>query len=107
MARQFAVAFYHSKAWKHTRDAYARSKHGLCEICLREGRYTPGEIVHHKVHLTPENINDPSVTLSFDNLELVCRDCHAREHPEIYGTPPTPGRISFDEDGNVVRREDG
>ena len=107
MAQPFAVAFYHSRAWKHTRDAYARSKRGLCEKCLREGRYTPGIIVHHKVHLSPENINDPKVSLSFDNLELVCRECHAAEHPEIYGTIPEGGRVAFDEDGNVVRKEQG
>jgi len=102
MAREFSRAFYHSKAWKATRAAYIRSVHGLCERCLRRGRYRRGEIVHHKVHLTPENINDPSVTLSFDNLEYVCRDCHAAEHPEIYGTPRPEPRYAFDEDGNIL-----
>lgn len=63
----------------------------------------PGEIVHHKVHLTPKNIGDPSVSLSFDNLELVCRDCHAAEHPEIYGgQEKAPRRVGFDEEGNLV-----
>lgn len=104
MAREFAKAFYHSKAWRGVRDAYFRSTRGLCERCLREGRLTPGAIVHHKVHLTPENINDPDVALSFDNLEVVCRDCHAKEHPEIYkGAPKQEARVAFDEDGNVLR----
>lgn len=40
----------------------------------------PGEIVHHKVHLTPDSINDPTVALSWDNLELLCRTCHAKAH---------------------------
>ena len=44
------------------------------------GLYVPGEIVHHKIALTPDNINDPSVSLSWDNLELLCRDCHGKEH---------------------------
>lgn len=78
--QEYAERFYKSKAWQHTRDAYAKSKRGLCERCLSEGRLTPGEIVHHKVHLSPENINDPTVSLSWDNLELVCRDCHAQLH---------------------------
>lgn len=103
MARDFAWSFYHSKAWKRTRQSYFDFRHGLCERCLRAGRYTPGEIVHHKVHLTPQNIGNASVSLSFDNLELVCRRCHAAEHPEIYGEVSEP-RVAFDAEGNVVRR---
>lgn len=105
MARDFARSFYKSKQWESTRDAYARSVHGLCEPCARSGKVSIGVIVHHKEHLTPENIEDPAVALSFDNLELVCRKCHAACHPEIYGSKKQGGaaRVAFDEDGNVVR----
>jgi len=78
--REFAKEFYRSKTWQRCRDDYARSKAWLCERCLSRGLYKPGEIVHHKRHLTPDNIGDPSVTLSWDNLQLVCRDCHAELH---------------------------
>ena len=44
------------------------------------GVYTPGKIVHHKIWLTPDNIHDTSITLNWDNLMLVCQDCHAKEH---------------------------
>lgn len=104
MAREFAKAFYKSKAWKNTRAAYFAFRNGLCEHCLSRGRYTPGEIVHHKIHLTPKNIDNPVITLGFNNLELVCRECHAKEHPEIYGERPEP-RVAFDADGNVIRLE--
>lgn len=104
MAREFAKAFYKSKAWKNTRAAYFSFRNGLCEKCQARGKYVPGEIVHHKVHLTPNNIDNPVITLGFDNLELVCRECHAREHPEIYGEIAEP-RVAFDEYGNVVRLE--
>lgn len=57
---------------------------------------TPGEIVHHKVHLTPENINNPEVALSFRNLQLVCRQCHA----EIHGKKKK--RYKVDEFGRVI-----
>ena len=36
--------------------------------------------MHHKTHLTPDNIDDPSVALNFDNLELLCREHHMQEH---------------------------
>lgn len=75
MARDFAEAFYKSAAWLHCRAAYIEHVHGLCERCRR-----PGYIVHHKKYLTPENINDPDITLNFDNLEYLCLDCHNAEH---------------------------
>lgn len=104
MAKTFARGFYHSKAWKRTRNAYFQHMKGLCERCLARGEYVKGEIVHHKEHLSPTNIDDPSVTLSFDNLELLCRECHAREHPEIYSSyhDGEPRRYAFDSDGNIV-----
>lgn len=80
MARDFAKSFYRSKEWERCRDGYIRSVGGLCEECLKHGIYRAGDTVHHKVHLTPENIHDPSVSLAWDNLKLLCRDCHAKEH---------------------------
>lgn len=103
MAREFARGFYRSKQWKQARESYFR-QHQLCERCLRNGTLSKGEIVHHKVHLSPENIGDPSVSLSESNLETLCRRCHADEHPEIYGRQEVPGqrRYAFDEFGNLV-----
>lgn len=96
--KEFAEGFYKSKAWKDCRADYLKSVGGLCERCLASGRYSPGEIVHHKIHLTPENINDPSVTLNWDNLELVCRDCHADLHRGY------DRRFDVDEFGRVTVR---
>ena len=78
--REFAKAFYKSKAWQRCRDGYAASAGGLCEDCLAKAVYRPGEIVHHMIELTPDNINNPAVSLSWSNLRLLCRDCHAKRH---------------------------
>lgn len=94
--RQFAERFYKSKAWQQTREAYAKSVGGLCEKCFAKGQIKSGEIVHHKTKLSPDNINDPSVTLNWDNLELLCRDCHGKEHDNI------PRRYKVDELGRVI-----
>lgn len=67
--------FYASKTWEKVRRAYKIYRHGLCERCGR-----PGEIVHHKHYINTANIYDPETTMSFDNLELLCRDCHNKEH---------------------------
>ena len=96
--KPFAESFYLSKAWKETRKAYAKSRGNLCERCLAKGLYVPGEIVHHRVHLTPENISDPGVSLSWDNLELLCRDCHGEEHRSV------PRRYKVDDLGRVTAK---
>lgn len=53
---------------------------GLCEDCYKEGKVTPAEEVHHIKFLTPENINDPNITLNYDNLVALCRECHRKRH---------------------------
>lgn len=84
MAREFARKFYSSKAWQECRNEYMKHRHYLCENCLKKGIYKPAEIVHHKIELTPLNIDNPEITLGFSNLEAVCRDCHNDYH-DIHG----------------------
>lgn len=86
MAKDFAQSFYNSTAWKQCREAYKKKQ---CYICERCGE--PGDIVHHKTRITPANVDDASITLNFENLELLCRDCHAAEHSN-----QTERRYSFD-----------
>ena len=95
--RDFAKAFYQSKAWKDTREYVFKRDMGLCVRCG-----APGEIVHHKQHLTPKNINNAEITLSADNLETLCRECHAFEHE---GTLATDSSLTFDSEGNLIKRE--
>ena len=71
----------------------------MCEICLQRGIIKTGEIVHHKVELTPENIGDPAITLNPDNLMLVCRSCHEDIH-RTKGGIPRP--YTIDECGRVI-----
>ena len=78
--REFAKAFYKSKAWQRCRDGYAASVGGLCEDCVCMGLYRRGELVLQLTVVTRYNINDPGVSLSWSNLRLLCRDCHAKRH---------------------------
>ena len=68
------------------------------EVCKAKGIYTAGEIVHHKIHLTPQNISNPDVSLAWDNLQLLCRECHAEAHTQ------SERRYSVDELGRVSPR---
>lgn len=94
--KPYAEKFYKSDTWEKTRDAYASSVGGLCERCLQKGLFVPGEIVHHKTHITPDNINDPDITLNWDNLLYVCRNCHADIHRK------NTRRYKVDSNGKIV-----
>ena len=103
MHEQFANTFYSSGAWKRCRKEFAKARGNMCERCYRKGlvvvgtRERPLE-VHHKVKLTPENIGDPDISLNWDNMELLCRDCHEKLH----GTGQM--RWDVDEAGHVTAR---
>ena len=79
MARDFAKGFYKSKAWKDCRAAYFKAARGLCERCLSKGIYKPGEIVHHKEHISPDNIHDPKVLLDWSIGGLRLTRCTTRQ----------------------------
>lgn len=104
MAREFAKEFYNSPAWKACRAEYKKHVGGVCERCERMGIYgVVGEIVHHKIRLNADNIINPSITLNFDNLELLCRNCHALEHEhDVYGKRRNKRRYQVDANGNVT-----
>lgn len=80
MAREFAGEFYKTALWQNARRIYVKSIGGLCERCYSRGIIKHGDTVHHKIHLTPDNINDPDIALNPDNFILLCRDCHAEMH---------------------------
>lgn len=75
MAKEFAKKFYRSKEWVKCRQAYIAAVYGLCEQCNK-----PGYILHHKIHLTTYNINNPDIALNPDNLEYLCLECHNKHH---------------------------
>ena len=89
--KEYAKKFYLSKAWERTRNAYYTYKCGLCERCGEAG-----DIVHHRIYITPQNIHDSSITLNFANLELLCQDCHNKEHST------KPKRYAFDANGKII-----
>lgn len=98
-----AEAFYKTKAWRQCRDGYAALRSsidgGLCEICHE----VPAVIVHHKTHLTAQNVNDPEISLNYDNLQYVCHHCHDVIHG-YGGSQKNESRVIFDPFGNVLPR---
>lgn len=97
-------AFYHSQAWKNTRRNYKQSVGGLCERCLAKGMIVPAEIVHHKIPLTADNMNDLNISLSWKNLQALCRQCHAEVHDDMYAER-TGRRYKINNNGKVIIRD--
>ena len=77
----------YGRAWKRIRDRYAAA-HPLCELCLKEGRLTPVEEVHHIVPLSQGG------THRNDNLMSLCQSCHTKLHHEL-GRPVTVGAVKI------------
>ena len=102
MNRSAAVEnFYVSGKWRKCRTAYAKSVGKLCERCLKRGIINPGTKknpleTHHKIQLTDDNINDPNITLNWENLELLCKKCHDEERQR------KPKRWKVLPDGKVI-----
>lgn len=94
MAKPWAKQFYNSKLWRETRRQVLHRDSYTCHDC--EGRATE---VHHIIELTPDNINDYSISLNCDNLKSLCYECHSKI---TQGRTDTPDGYSFDEHGQIV-----
>ena len=97
IVKEYAEKFYKSRAWKHTRQAYLEKVGGLCERCHERQGY----IVHHRIRLTPEIINDDTVALSHANLMYECKQCHELE-PGHGVAQKLTARVLFDENGDAI-----
>ncbi len=96
MSSETIAYFYTTRAWRKARRSYIAERGGLCERCLARGLIVPGEEVHHKIKLTPANLSNPAISLDWNNLQLLCKDCHMEEHQEH-----APSRWRVDELGRV------
>ncbi len=66
----------YGRAWKRIRDRYA-AEHPLCELCLKEGRLTPVEEVHHILPVSRGGTHARS------NLMSLCQSCHTKIHHDL------------------------
>ena len=80
-AKLLRRTFYNSTKWKKLRDAHLREQ-PLCEECLRKGKVTPADQVHHK--RSPFNYKEGTINwelgLDPENLESICGYHHGLEH---------------------------
>ncbi|MBQ0113290.1 MAG: HNH endonuclease [Bacteroidales bacterium] len=105
MAQKFSKAFYNSKEWENVREYCLMRDKYLCVNCG-----APAEEVHHKIHLTPQNIGDKSISLNPNNLASLCRACHFEQHRGEHANGlkakqrEEKSQYTFDENGYLVRK---
>lgn len=77
---QFARSPDHHKkygrAWKRIRDRYAM-EHPFCALCMKEGKFTPVEEVHHILPVSRGGRHNR------ENLMSLCQSCHNKIHHEM------------------------
>ena len=79
-------AFYKSKEWLSFREIFindmtdAVTGDVYCSHCHKVILNKNDLIVHHKIELTDENVNDYNISLNPDNVEIICFNCHNKHH---------------------------
>ena len=82
---------YATSRWRGVRAEVMLRDGFICVRCYLEGRRSPGKIVHHRIPLkSGGEAFDPN------NLELLCHDCHEREHVELKRTDLSEARSAWD-----------
>ena len=94
--------FYHSDKWRTLVqtiriDRVDDAGQIICEYCGKPIVKSYDCIGHHKIELTEENVNDYSISLNPENIELVHHRCHNYIHDKfghsmrqvylVYGAP--------------------
>ena len=83
------IVFYKSKEWIELRDEVMHDNHYECQECLKRGRYTRADCVHH----VNEVRQRPDLALSKyytdhegnkqKNLIPLCNRCHNEVHDKL------------------------
>ncbi|MBH1941645.1 HNH endonuclease [Mobilitalea sibirica] len=83
--------FYNSDEWLIFREQYILEhiKINKGVICSKCGKHiiNRGDIqLHHTpIELTEDNYKDVNISMNKDNIELICRSCHNKEHGRFCG----------------------
>lgn len=95
-------SFYKSKEWEKFRNIVINDSiidgHVRCAHCGKSIVARYDTIVHHKQELNEANVNDYNISLNPANVEVICFNCHNKEHARfgyehkkkvfiVYGSP--------------------
>ena len=96
--------FYTSNIWSEFRRNLILERGIVCEHCGEHILKSHELILHHKIFLTEENVNDYDISLNPENIMIVHHKCHNEIHERfgsytrhiylVYG-PPGSGKTTF------------
>ena len=96
--------FYTSNIWSEFRRNLILERGIRCEHCGELILQSHEVILHHKIFLTEENVNDYEISLNPENIMIVHHKCHNEIHERfgsytrhiylVYG-PPGSGKTTF------------
>ena len=72
--------FYTSKAWRDLSYNLKIAADGKCNRCGEVFTDFSQLIGHHKTELTEDNVDNPEIALNPELIEVICHDCHNKEH---------------------------
>lgn len=75
--------FYCRKPWRDLSFRLKVERGGKCERCgfTAVTKEDWGMLIgHHTVELTDETVDDPTIALNQTLIEIICLDCHNKEH---------------------------
>lgn len=80
--------FYRSKKWRKLLDVLKNERvdengNVICAYCGKPIMAAYDIIGHHRVPLTDDNVNDYSISLNPDTIDLVHHGCHNRIHDKL------------------------
>lgn len=88
--------FYTLKPWRDLSYKLKVERGGKCNRCNKILLDFSKLIGHHKTELTEDNVDDPNIALNPELIEIICHDCHNKEHRRfgnkqnvyiVYGSP--------------------
>src|SRR5690554_2281415 len=92
-------SFYCSKPWRdlsYNLKIEAKGKCNRCDFQVVNEEDFKYLIGHHKIELDGNNVDDPSIALNPELIEIICHKCHNKEHKRfgnkknvyiVYGSP--------------------
>ena len=82
--RELRRKAYNNTAWRKLREVYIH-EHPLCEECLKKGKVTSAEDIHHKRSPFQKGEINYALLMDKDNLMSVCKECHGNIHAAQQG----------------------
>ena len=88
--------FYCSRSWRDLAYNLKIKANGKCNRCNETLLDFSKLIGHHTIELNEDNINNPAIALNPDKIEIICLDCHNKQHRRfgnkkniyiVYGSP--------------------